>query len=58
MGRCEEWDGNAGEENQRGNTGSLGRNTKNVVNQGGDAGSQGGNLSIEVELTWNSNGND
>ena len=27
-------------------------------NQGGDAESQGGNLSIAVEITWNSNGND
>ena len=27
-------------------------------NQGGDAGNQGGNLSIAVEITWNSNGND
>ena len=35
---CEEWDGNAGAENQRGNTGSLCGNTKNVENQGGDAG--------------------
>ena len=28
---------------------------KNVVNQGGGAGNQGGNLSIMVEITWNSN---
>ena len=27
-------------------------------NQGGDAGNQGGNLSIAVEITWNSNGKD
>ena len=27
-------------------------------NQGGDAGNQGGNLSIAVEITQNSNGND
>ena len=27
-------------------------------NQGGDAGNQGGNLSIAVEITWSSNGND
>ena len=33
-------------------------NTKNVGNQGGDAGNQSGNLSIAVETTWNSNGND
>ena len=38
--------------------GNLGGNTKNVENQGGDAGNQGGNLSIAVEITWNSNGND
>ena len=25
---------------------------------GGDAGNQGGTLSIAVEVTWNSNGND
>ena len=50
--------GNEGAKNQRGNTESLGRNTKNVENQGGDAGNQGGNLSIVVEITWNSNGND
>ena len=31
---------------------------KSVVNQNGDAGNQGGNLSITVEITWNSNGND
>ena len=28
---------------------------KNEGNQGGDAGNQGGNLSIAVEITWNSN---
>ena len=27
-------------------------------NQGGDAGNQGGNLSIAVEITWKCNGND
>ena len=27
-------------------------------NQGGDAENQGGNLSIAVEITWSSNGND
>ena len=31
---------------------------KNVGNQGGDAGNQGRNLSIVVEITWNSHGND
>ena len=31
---------------------------KNVENQGSDAGSQGGNISIAVEITWNSNRND
>ena len=29
-----------------------------MENQGGDARNQGGNLSIAVEITWNSNGND
>ena len=38
--------------------GNLSGNTKNVGNQGSDAGNQSGNLSIAVELTWNSNGND
>ena len=32
-------------------------NTKNVGNQGGDTENQGGNLSIAVEITWNSNEN-
>ena len=45
-------------ENQRGNAGILGGNTKNVGNQCGDAGNQGRNLSIAVEITWNNNGND
>ena len=27
-------------------------------NQGGDAGNQGTNFSIAVEITWNINGND
>ena len=45
-------------QNQRRNAGNLGKNTKNMRNQGGDAGNQGGNLSIAVEITWNSNGND
>ena len=31
---------------------------QNGGNQGGDAGSEDGNLSIAVEITWNSNGND
>ena len=55
---CEEWDGNAGVENQRGNAGNLGGNTKNVGNQGSESGNQGGNLCITVEITWNSNAND
>ena len=38
--------------------GNLDGNTKNVGNQGGDTGNQGGNLSIAVEIIWNSNGND
>ena len=37
---------------------NLSGNTKNVGNQGGDAGNQGGNLHIAIETTWNSNGND
>ena len=37
---------------------NLGGNTKNVRNRGGDAGNQGGNLSIAVEITWNNNEND
>ena len=36
----------------------MGGNTKNVGNQGSDAGNQGGNLNTTVEITWNSNGND
>ena len=38
--------------------GNLGGNTKNVGNQGSDAGNQGRSLSIVVEITWNINGND
>ena len=38
--------------------GNLGGNTKNVWNQSGDAGNQGRNLSVAIEITWNSNGND
>ena len=45
-------------ENQRGNAGNLGGNTKKVGNQGGDAGNQGGNFSIAVEITWKCNGID
>ena len=30
----------------------------NVWNQSGDAGNQGRNLSVAIEITWNSNGND
>ena len=37
---------------------NLGGNTKNVGNQGGDAGNQGRSLSTAVKITWNSNGND
>ena len=55
---CEEWDGNGGAENQLGNAGNLGGNTKNVGNQGGDPRNQCGNLSIAVEITSNSNRND
>ena len=44
--------------NQSGNVGNLGRNMKNVGIQGSDAGSQDRNLSVAVEITWNSNGND
>ena len=45
-------------ENQRGSEGYLYGNTKNLENQGGDAGNQGENLSIAVKITWNSDGND
>ena len=44
--------------NQRGNAGNLGGSAKSVGNQGGDAGNQSGNLSIAIEMTQNSNGND
>ena len=37
---------------------NLGGNTKNVGNQGGDAGNQGRSLSTAVKITWNSDGND
>ena len=47
-----------GAENQHGNSGNLGGNTKNVGNQNDDAGNQGGNLSIALEITGNSNEND
>ena len=45
-------------ENQCGDARNLGENTRNVGNQGGDEGNQVRNLSIAVEITWNSNGND
>ena len=54
---CEKGDGNVGAENHRGNAGNLSGNTK-CGNQGSDAGNQGRNLSIAVEITWNSNEND
>ena len=38
--------------------GNLGGNTKIVGNHSGDAENQGRSLSIAVEITWNSNGND
>ena len=38
--------------------GNLGGKTKNVGNQGSDAGNRGGNLSVAVQITWNNNGND
>ena len=44
-------------ENQRGNVENLSKNMKNVGNQGRDAENQGRNLSIAVEITWNSSGN-
>ena len=61
--KCGEWEyeegvGNVGAGNQRGNMGNLGGNMTDVGNQGSDAGNEGGNLSIAVEITWNSNGND
>ena len=40
------------------NVENLGGNTTNVGNQGGDAGNQAGNLSVAVEIKWNSKGND
>ena len=52
------WDIPLGAGNQRGNTGNLGGNMTNVGNQGSDAGNEDGNLSIAVEITWNSNEND
>ena len=58
MWECEEWDGNEDAENQRGNAGDLFGNTKNMGNRRGHTGNQGGNLSVAVEITWNSNGND
>ena len=44
-----ERDKNAVAENQHGNAGNLGGDTKNVGNQGGDAENQGRNSSIVVE---------
>ena len=44
--------------NEHGNAKNLGRNPKNVGNQGDDVRNQGVNLSIAVEITQNSNGND
>ena len=54
----EEWDGNAGAENQRENPGNLGGNAENVGNQVGDARNQCGNLSIAIERTCHTNEND
>ena len=47
-----------GLENQGGSAGNLDGSAKNVGNQGGDAGNQSVNLSIAIEMTQNSNGND
>ena len=47
----QEWDGNEGVGNQRGNCGNLGGIVKNVENRGGNAGNQGGNLSAAVNIT-------
>ena len=44
--------------NQLGNVEILGGKTKQLGNQGDDAGNQGGNLTIAVEITWNRNAND
>ena len=44
--------------NQRGNARNLGGNSKNMGNKGDDVRNQGGDLSIAVEITWNSKGND
>ena len=41
-----------------GNVGNLGGNAKKMGNQGVDAGYQGGNSSIVVEITWSNNGNE
>ena len=54
-GNVEECDRNAGAENQRGNATNWGGNTKNVRNQGGDAGTQGRSLSIAVEMIQKNN---
>ena len=49
---CEEWDGNLYSGNRRGNALNAGWNAKNVWNQAGDGGNQGGNLIIYVEMTF------
>ena len=54
----EEWDGNAGAENQRRNSGNLGGNAKNMANHGSDVGNQGGYISLVVEMTQYSNENE
>ena len=41
-----------------GNAGNLVGNAKKVGSKDDDAGNQGGNLSIAVEMTQKSNGND
>ena len=38
--------------------GNLGGNRENMESSGGNPGNQGRSLSIAVEITWNSNGND
>ena len=43
--------------NQRGQAGNVGKNAKIVGNLGDDAGNEGGNLSIAVEMIQNSNEN-
>ena len=48
------WNRNMGD----GYVGNLGGNAENAQNQCGDAGNQGGNLGIAVEMTQNSSGID